>query len=139
MKQGYTKKILLPTSNTKYICNLGHHYIHPYRQHYPTPFHLFPADSFSTFAPVFSLRILTPLALTEWEKKCDEASILTVFGRNLWCFLSLLPLVYMGKINDTFSLGRSISHVIYGNYWLGVCNLNTKLFISFPLSPLHHI
>ena len=53
----------------QYICSLGHHYIHPYRQHYPTPFHLSPADSFSAFAPVFSLlRILTPLALTEWKK-----------------------------------------------------------------------
>lgn len=39
----------------------------------------------------------------------------------------------MSKINDTFSLGRRISHVIYGNYCLSVCDLNSNNFISFSL------
>lgn len=66
--------------------------------------------------------------------KDDEQSSLAVFGRDLWCFLSFLSLLCVGRINDTtVSLGRIISHMIYRNYWLNVCDLNCNNFISSPL------
>lgn len=93
------------------------------------------AVSFSTLAPFFShLRTLAPPAWMESGAKDDEQSSLAVFGRDLWCFLSFLSLLCVGRINDTtVSLGRIISHMIYGNYWLNVCDLNFNNFISSPL------
>lgn len=92
------------------------------------------AVSFSTLAPYFSpLRTLAPPAWMESGAKDDEQGSLAVFGRDLRCFLSFLSLLCVDKINDTVSLGRIISHMIYGNYWLSVCDLNFNNFISFPL------